>query len=91
LLTYSATIFKDATVFEYHEMRSLLTFPNPPIKNFSPSAPSAEERKLRNYQLYGLAWMELRLEHGAGILGDEIRLCKVQFLVMVMSCHDITV
>ena len=74
---YSASILKDATVFEHHEVRHQLNFPNPPIKNFYPSAPNATDRQLRNYQMYGLAWMESRLEAGGGILGDEIGLGKV--------------
>jgi SNF2 family DNA or RNA helicase len=72
-------------VFEHHEMRSFLNFNNPPIVDFYPDERSEGDRKLRDYQMYGLAWMESRVEHGGGILGDEIGLGKVYILVMVTS------
>ena len=71
-------IFNDPTIFEHPEMRShALELPNPPIENFYPTAPEPKLRKLRNYQMYGLAWLESRVEHGGGIFGDHIGLGKV--------------
>ena len=78
------TIFKDNTVFEHHEMKDRITFPNPPVPRFYPNATNAEDRRLRNYQMYALAWLESRIEAGGGILGDEIGLGKVHFLVCGM-------
>ena len=78
LLIYRAMIFNDPTIFEHHEVRShALSLPNPPIENFYPAAPDPETRKLRNYQMHGLAWLESRAEHGGGIFGDQIGLGKV--------------
>ena len=69
------TIFNNPTIFEHLEMSSrAIALPNPPIENFYPTAP---EPKLRNYQIYDLAWLEPRAEHGGGIFGDHIGLGKV--------------
>ena len=73
------------TVFEHHEMRNFLNFNNPLIANFYPSESSESNRKLCDYQMYGLTWMESRVEHGGGILGDEIGLGKIHILMMITS------
>jgi SNF2 family DNA or RNA helicase len=71
-------IFNDHKIFEHSEMRDrALALPNPPIKNFYPLAPDPKLCELRNYQMYGLAWLESRVEHGGGIFGDYIGLGKV--------------
>jgi SNF2 family DNA or RNA helicase len=91
LLIYRAMIFNDPTIFEHHEMRSrVLALPNPPIKNFYPTASHPELRKLRNYQMYGLAWLESRVEHGGGIVGDHIGLGKVYFPDIIVCMMDLS-
>jgi SNF2 family DNA or RNA helicase len=77
MLIHRAMIFNDPTVFEHPEVCShALELPNPPIPNFYPTAPEPQ-RRLRNYQMQGLAWLESRAEHGGGIFGDQIGLGKV--------------
>lgn len=57
-------------------MKEKINFPNPPVESWYPGAPD-DKKTLRNYQMYAVAWMELRVEYGGGILGDEIGLGKV--------------
>lgn len=71
-------IFNDPKIFEHHEMHDRAkAMKNPPINNFYPLAPDLEPRKLRNYQMQGLAWLDSRVECGGGIFGDHIGLGKV--------------
>ena len=75
-LTRRQTIFKDGKIFEHHEMKDKINFPNPPIRHWYTGAP-ADKRALRNYQMLALAWMESRINYGGGIIADEIGLGKV--------------
>ena len=88
-LMYSAKLFKDSTAFEHHEMKDhLQAYHNPPIRNYYPGAPEGEDRKLRKYHMYGIAWMESRLEAGGGIIGDQIGLGKVRLPVITVTLRD---
>jgi hypothetical protein len=53
---------------------------NPPVANFHPGD-DPTKKSLRKGQMYALAWMEQRAEHGgAGILGDWVGGGKVRLL-----------
>jgi SNF2 family DNA or RNA helicase len=76
LLTDSVSILNNKA-FEHQEIRSRIDFPNPPVKNFFPSAEDPNDKILRSHQMHGVAWMESRVEQGGGIIGDQIGLGKV--------------
>jgi SNF2 family DNA or RNA helicase len=57
-------------------MKDRINFPNPPVQQWYPGA-DKDQKVLRNYQMYALAWMESWIDYGGGILGDEIGLGKV--------------
>lgn len=80
LLTGSALIFEDPTFFEHHEVKEKINFSNPPINNFFPAL--NHTGTLRKYQMYGIAWLESRIEHGGGIIGDFIGLGRVRHFVI---------
>ena len=68
----------DAKKFEHAEVRELIDFPNPPVptKEFNPTGPSSK-KELTVAQVYGVGWIEQRLQHGGGMIGDECGMGKV--------------
>lgn len=63
-------------MFEHPEV-IVKDFANPPVQPFHPNATDPSQQKLTPAQMYGVCWMESRLPHGGGIIGDTCGLGKV--------------
>jgi SNF2 family DNA or RNA helicase len=71
--------------FEHLEVEPLITFPNPPVRPFNPTAPTGSEKtSLKLAHSYAIAWMNSRLEYGGGVIGDQMGMGKtVQSLTWI--------